>query len=678
MTVSTPLAALLAALPVEIPETSLASLLRSAPDPDAPVKVPDLPTSRSFPDILDKLVDDEKAPDEKHAEAALTPAPFALPVAIVTPPPVPVPPMAPLMDTELRPAAAPLTSPSAGADTVLAEWAFEAPQTVAPPGVQPADTVLHPDTQNSVPPEKAADPVVPAPAAPLPSPAGTQACAPESETAEPPCPRSAPAAREKIIFAERPHSDKTESSLAPESQRAAAPLGAPAPLHPEIGRPAAPSLPASQDSVSEALASPALPQLEGVTPQVPEAAPARKQSSLVPSGGRKSDNPAGKPPAVVRPERQPAFTAVNLSSAVGMPPPIPGVRPVIDESSPEDTRPSPERPAASGGQVAPAVPAVASSERADRPPAIAVVEAARQYPATCSPGGPTGSERMPTAFDMHLTSIEPEQSSDVVNTPPPSPPDRSSGATSVRPPSVPSAKEAVTPASPSPDPVVPGPAPASRPQVSGDRGGPVTEGTGADEQPPKVRRPASAPVAPPPPRGLEPCTAFHAATPLESRPAAATRPESSPPPHEPVRTAPEPPTPLVRPAPSVRDIQFALNSSDRRVEVRLVEHAGEVRVDVRTPDTRLAAELRSDLPALSAKLESAGFRTEAWRPAGVDSAERQRIETSTAPASQQAGDRPRQEHGGRQPDGREETPRPTQDIRKQQKKEFAWLLSTLR
>jgi hypothetical protein len=128
----------------------------------------------------------------------------------------------------------------------------------------------------------------------------------------------------------------------------------------------------------------------------------------------------------------------------------------------------------------------------------------------------------------------------------------------------------------------------------------------------------------------------------------------------------------------VRDIQFALHSPDRRVEVRLVERAGEVRVDVRTPDTRLAAELRSDLPALSARLESAGFRTEAWRPAGVDAAERQRIETSRAGASPQAGDRPRQEHGGRQPDGREEAPRPPQDVRKEQRKEFAWLLSTLR
>jgi len=68
-----------------------------------------------------------------------------------------------------------------------------------------------------------------------------------------------------------------------------------------------------------------------------------------------------------------------------------------------------------------------------------------------------------------------------------------------------------------------------------------------------------------------------------------------------------------RPA-TVRDIRLEVAGADSRVEVRVVERSGDVHVDVRTPDSRLAAELRGGLPALTARLEQAGFRAEAWHP----------------------------------------------------------------
>jgi len=55
----------------------------------------------------------------------------------------------------------------------------------------------------------------------------------------------------------------------------------------------------------------------------------------------------------------------------------------------------------------------------------------------------------------------------------------------------------------------------------------------------------------------------------------------------------------------------------QKVEVRLVQQAGELRVAVRTADPDLAHGLREGLPDLVGRLQENGTRAEAWRPANT-------------------------------------------------------------
>ncbi len=83
---------------------------------------------------------------------------------------------------------------------------------------------------------------------------------------------------------------------------------------------------------------------------------------------------------------------------------------------------------------------------------------------------------------------------------------------------------------------------------------------------------------------------------------------------EKVRAAEEPPEP---PVPAVsHEVSLHLADDENRVDIRLAEHAGEVRVTVHTPDRDLADSLRADLPDLVGKLHQNGFQAEVWRPTG--------------------------------------------------------------
>jgi len=139
----------------------------------------------------------------------------------------------------------------------------------------------------------------------------------------------------------------------------------------------------------------------------------------------------------------------------------------------------------------------------------------------------------------------------------------------------------------------------------------------------------------------------------------------------------EPPTPS-----AARDIKLQVGGEgDRRVEVRVMERGGDVHVAVRTPDVRLAGELREDLPVLTARLEQTGFRTETWHPAATGGGERspgRLAEAASGTGAQDTQSQSRQ--GGReqrdQPEPRPKEPQasaqPTPDS-----KDFAWLLSAL-
>jgi hypothetical protein len=131
-----------------------------------------------------------------------------------------------------------------------------------------------------------------------------------------------------------------------------------------------------------------------------------------------------------------------------------------------------------------------------------------------------------------------------------------------------------------------------------------------------------------------------------------------------------------RPAPA-RDITLRLSEGDQRVDVRLVERQGEVRVEVRTPDAGLAGDLRRDLPSLAARLEQSGIRAGAWR----GEPEGHRFSGSDSPGAEpdaNAGQGRRESReGGDDPPRR--SPQGEEQIDpKEERKEFEWFMSSHR
>ena len=151
-------------------------------------------------------------------------------------------------------------------------------------------------------------------------------------------------------------------------------------------------------------------------------------------------------------------------------------------------------------------------------------------------------------------------------------------------------------------------------------------------------------------------------------PAPAARPPAGPVP-EPVKAA------------AAHDIKIQVGGQgEQRVEVRVTERGGDVHVAVRTPDSQLAGDLRDDLPSLAARLEQSGFHATTWQPAG----DLQHLADPQAGTSaQDAQGQSRQNGSGEQRDPQERKPKdpenpdnPSQS--KEQGKDFAWLLSSLR
>lgn len=162
--------------------------------------------------------------------------------------------------------------------------------------------------------------------------------------------------------------------------------------------------------------------------------------------------------------------------------------------------------------------------------------------------------------------------------------------------------------------------------------------------------PASAPAAP---AALKPATPPARAVPL--MPAARAD-------FEPVRTdtAPQPLRELSMLVPG----QGAGDREPERVEVRVVERAGQVHVAVRSADARLNQSLAENLGELVANLENRGYATETWRPqgsgaqAGLTAA---LSDAQTQPLQPGAGNENAQESGrGRQDAAGEESPQQQQ------------------
>jgi hypothetical protein len=72
------------------------------------------------------------------------------------------------------------------------------------------------------------------------------------------------------------------------------------------------------------------------------------------------------------------------------------------------------------------------------------------------------------------------------------------------------------------------------------------------------------------------------------------------------------------PAASSHDITVRIaDAGEHGADIRFVEHAGEVRVSVKTADPEMAQALRGGLNDFANRMEQSGIRTEVWRP-GAD------------------------------------------------------------
>jgi hypothetical protein len=138
-------------------------------------------------------------------------------------------------------------------------------------------------------------------------------------------------------------------------------------------------------------------------------------------------------------------------------------------------------------------------------------------------------------------------------------------------------------------------------------------------------------------------------------------------------------------APVVRDMKFEVTGGQQRVEVRLSERAGEVKMTVRTADEPLADTLRENLPALNARLAESGFKSEAWHPAASSTNELRHAAESGARGgsheTNQDADAQQRQQDREPPDGAaQRRPHSPQEAapQKEKGKDFSWLMSSLR
>jgi hypothetical protein len=166
---------------------------------------------------------------------------------------------------------------------------------------------------------------------------------------------------------------------------------------------------------------------------------------------------------------------------------------------------------------------------------------------------------------------------------------------------------------------------------------------------------------------------------LDAAPARTESVQAEPAPSRPeLRTAREIEPVSAKPTTPAREIRLELVAGEGRVEVKLSEKAGELKVAVRTPDSHLADRLRSDLPALSSRLEERGLRAETWQPSQAVTGELRK--TNEAAAANNGGlheDAPGQQGREQQREGepRRQPVLPEDEQPKEKRKDFEWFLS---
>jgi hypothetical protein len=129
-----------------------------------------------------------------------------------------------------------------------------------------------------------------------------------------------------------------------------------------------------------------------------------------------------------------------------------------------------------------------------------------------------------------------------------------------------------------------------------------------------------------------------------------------------------------------RGIQLQVGSGAGGVAVRVTERAGEVRVEVRTPDSQLTSALRQELPALATRFAESGFHAAIWHPASASTLSPNAADKSaSANADGQGGQKQGQQQQQQQqqpPDRRprQSSPSPDNDTNR---KDFQWLFTSL-
>lgn len=216
-----------------------------------------------------------------------------------------------------------------------------------------------------------------------------------------------------------------------------------------------------------------------------------------------------------------------------------------------------------------------------------------------------------------------------------------------------------------------------RPNIASDDRG----GADSERARPRTERPALEAPATIPDRGIGQAAQAWNMQGVDSRPQQAGSSE-----HIPTQASEQPKTiypaheatpPATPPHGSVRTLDFQLDSASGRVAMRVADRAGEVKVDVRTADPSLSGTLRSGLPELTARMEQAGFHAEIWHPGSAAVSDR-KDSVEPAVSVRTSSDESHRDNGQRQEERRQAAEPQQPPPRKQNRKDFQWLFTSIR
>jgi hypothetical protein len=120
--------------------------------------------------------------------------------------------------------------------------------------------------------------------------------------------------------------------------------------------------------------------------------------------------------------------------------------------------------------------------------------------------------------------------------------------------------------------------------------------------------------------------------------------------------------PQIKPSEPLKQLSIQVGDArQERVQLRVVEQAGQLQVAVRSASPELTQGLRQGLSDLVGRLDQSGFHAEAWRPGGTAGAVQGPAETrqeNTQAQSDGSQGQPGSSQQGRQQGNPNQSPRP--------------------